>query len=490
MTQRVEPVDRFYALLRLVARFWIWFLFRDVAVRDAGRVPPAGPALLCVNHPNNLIDSLLVGAALPRKVHYLASASLFRNPLLAGFLARAGAIPVYRRQDDPDRADRSAETFAACRQALDEGHLLAIYPEGTTHAEARVQRIKTGAARIALDYEVARSWESGPPLAVIPVGLSFEARKSFRGRVLVAFGNPVALGPHVARAREDLMVAVQTLTEAIQTAMEAQVLHVDRIDAVEVVRTVEEFYRDDLARQLRAERGLGPEAVDVFRLSRTIVEAVAHFKADDPDRVVRMWHRIQQYRALLAEWHVRDQAVRARLGADAPGHPFRTSARAVVGLPVFLYGAVVNALPYFIPRWLGHTLGRKETDYATIRLLSSMVAFPLCWGLETWLVWRSAGAGWAIAFAASLPLSGLAAYHYLRGLDRLRAKTRFAVLALTGGQAASRLLAERRAILDELERAKADFLATRGAGHSPAGGPSAEATSGAETRPAPLGGSR
>ena len=31
--------------------------------------------------------------------------------------------------------------------------MLAIYPEGTTHAETRVQRIKTGAARIALDYE-------------------------------------------------------------------------------------------------------------------------------------------------------------------------------------------------------------------------------------------------------------------------------------------------------------------------------------------------
>ena len=53
---------------------------------------------------------------------------------------------------------------------------MAIYPEGTTHAEARVQRIKTGAARIALDYEASHPGE----LTMIPVGLSFEARKSFR----------------------------------------------------------------------------------------------------------------------------------------------------------------------------------------------------------------------------------------------------------------------------------------------------------------------
>ena len=81
------------------------------------------------------------------------------------------------------------------------------------------------------------------------------------------------------------MAAVQELTDAIQAAMEAQVVHVDRIDVAEFVRAVEELYRDELARQLRAERGLPPEAIDVFRLSRTIVEAVAHFKVHDPDRV-------------------------------------------------------------------------------------------------------------------------------------------------------------------------------------------------------------
>ena len=488
MSQHVEPTGHFYAFLRLVARFWIWFLFREVAVRETDRVPAAGPVLLCVNHPNNLIDSLLVGAVVPRKVHYLANASLFRNPVLARFLARAGVIPVHRRQDDSDRADRNAETFAASRRALEAGHVLAIYPEGTTHAETRVQRIKTGAARIALDYEEARApgrAEPTPPLVLVPVGLSFEARKSFRGRVLVAFGEPIPLGPHVARAREEPVAAVKGLTDAIQSAMEAQVVHVDRIDVAEVVRAVEDLYRDELVRQLRAEGGLPPEAIDVFRLSRAIVEAVAHFKVHDPNRVTGIWQRIQHYRALLAEWHVRDQAVRARLRAGEPHHRLRSSGAAVVGLPIFLYGTVVNGLAYFIPRWLAHAFARKETDYATIRLLSSVVAFPVFWGLETWLVWRLAGSGWAIAFAVTLPLSGLLAYHYLRGLDRLRARTRFAVLALTRRQAALRLLVERREILAALEHAKADFLATRER-HVPGGRDGPRTASDAETPPLPL----
>ena len=466
MSQHAEPAGPLYAFVRLVARFWIWFLFREVAVQGAGRVPATGPVLLCVNHPNNLIDSLLVGTVLPRKVHYLANASLFRNPILARFLAGAGAIRVYRRQDGPDRPDRNTETFTTSRQALEAGHVLAIYPEGTTHAETRVQRIKTGAARIALDYETTRAIPGSdphPPLALVPVGLSFEARKSFRSRVLVAFGEAVPLGPHAERARREPVVAVQDLTDAIQRAMEAQVVHVDRMDVAEMVRAVEDLYRGELVRQLRAERGLPPEAVDVFRLSRAIVEAVEHFRVHDPARVAAIWQRVQHYRALLAEWHVRDRAVGARLRKDAPRHRLRASGAAVIGLPLFLYGAVVNALPYFAPRSLARAFATKETDYATIRLLSSVVAFPLCWGFETWLVWRLAGSGWAVAFAITLPLSGLLAYHYLQGFDRLRSKTGFAILAMTHRQAAARLLAERRAILALLERAKADFLATRDA---------------------------
>ena len=188
---RRDTMDGLYRAVRAIGRFGLWFFFKSVDVRHPERVPPAGAVLLCINHPNNFIDSLLVGGAVGRKVHYLATAALFRNPLVGRFLRACGAIPVYRRQDDPDKMDRNLDAFEACFRAFREGRLVAIYPEGTTHAEVRVQRIKTGAARLALGYEAERPRE----LLVIPVGLNFDARKSFRGRVLVSFGSPVAVTP-------------------------------------------------------------------------------------------------------------------------------------------------------------------------------------------------------------------------------------------------------------------------------------------------------
>jgi glycerol-3-phosphate O-acyltransferase / dihydroxyacetone phosphate acyltransferase len=449
-------MDRFYRGLRAVARFWVWFFFKRVDVRHLERVPVHGPVLLCINHPNNLIDSLLVSAVLPRKVHFLATAALFRNPFFARFLRAAGAIPVYRRQDDPDKMDQNVDSFAACHLAFDGGHVVAIYPEGTTHAETRVQRIKTGAARIALDYEERRRPQA---LAILPLGLTFEARRSFRARVLVSFGLPLPVHPYLAAYREDPAKAVDGLTTAIQYAMEAQVVHVDRIDDTAIVRAVEELYRDELLRELREQGGIGDKEVDVLRLSRSIVDAVHYFKTREPERVEQIWRSIQGYRALLGEYRVRDETVRARLRRPRLPRRLLTSWEAVLGFPIFAYGAVVNALPYYVPRWLAHRTARRETDYATTRLLASIVAYPLFWGLEIWVVWMALGLRTATLFALTLPISGLIAYRYLVGAGRLRSQLRLGVLALRHGAVAKRLVAERQWLMAELERAKNDYMA-------------------------------
>jgi glycerol-3-phosphate O-acyltransferase/dihydroxyacetone phosphate acyltransferase len=454
-----ERMDRFYRAVRVVARFWLWVFFKAVDVRHPERVPREQPVLLCINHPNNFIDSLVVGAAVRRKVHYLTTAALFRNPLVARFLLAAGAIPVYRKQDDPDKMDRNTDTFAACAAAFERGALVAIYPEGTTHAEARVQRIKTGAARLAL------AWEAAHPrtLTMLPVGLTFEARKAFRARVLVSFGPPLPLHAYADAYREDPVKAVDALTRHLQEAMEAEVVNVERIDDARLLQAIEPLYRDVLARDVMEARGVGPREVDPVRLSRSIVEAIGWFKAREPERVESIWLRIRAYRALLAQYHLRDETVRARLERLPTHARLVYSWDAIVGLPFFVYGTLVNLLPYLLPRWLAQRLARKETDYATVRLLASVVAFPVFYGLQTWLVFRAAGGLAAALFALSMPLTGLIAYRYLAGAGRFGSRLRFVVLAATHDAAARRLVAERAAIVAELERAKSEWLgATKG----------------------------
>ncbi len=451
-------VGAFYTVVRVIARFWIWFFFERVEVRHPERVPDAGPVLLCINHPNNLIDSLLVGAVLPRQVHYLATATLFRNPLTRRFLVAVGTIPIYRRADDPGQMGRNIEMFAACDEALGRGRLVAIYPAGDTRAETKLQRTKTGAARIALGYEA----HAPGRIAVVPVGLTFEARKRFRGRVLVSFGEPVAVSPYLAAYRREPAKALHALTTAIHEAMEREVVRAERIDTAALARAVDAVCRGELEHELWEGSGLSARQPDPLPTSGPVVDAVEHLRERDPERVERLWQRILGYHAGLAAYRLRDEAVRTRLERAGERQRVARSWQTIVGLPLFAYGAAVNFLPYYLPGWLAGRMSRRPTDYATIRLLASVVAFPLLWALETALVGWAAGPRWALGFFVSLPLGGMIAYRYLAGTGRLRHQLRFGALLLTRAQEARRLVAERREILDELERAKRDDLGNPG----------------------------
>jgi glycerol-3-phosphate O-acyltransferase / dihydroxyacetone phosphate acyltransferase len=447
-------VDPFYAVVRMIARFWIWFFFDRVELRHPERVPRTGPVLLCINHPNNLIDSLLVGSVLPRKVHYLATAALFRSRLIARLLVALGAIPIYRKADNPNKMGRNWEMFTACEEGFDRGRLIAMYPEGATHSEAHLRQIKTGAARIALGYEA----HAPGRLTVVPVGLSFEARRRFRGRVLVSVGEPIDVSAYLASYPGEPAKALHALMTAIQAAMAREVVDVERIDMATLARAVEVLYRAEVERELWGELKIVGRPIDPFPTSAPIADAAEHFRKLDPGRIERLWQRILGYQAGLAAYRLRDEAVRSGLERAAEPRRVARSWQTIIGWPLFVYGAAVNFLPYYLPGWLAGRTSRRPTDYATTRLLASVVAFPLFWALETLLVTWVAGLRWAPAFFLSLPLGGLVAYRYLIGTGRLRHQLRFGALLLTRAQEARRLLAERREILDELDRARRDYL--------------------------------
>jgi hypothetical protein len=183
-----------------------------------------------------------------------------------------------------------------------------------------------------------------------------------------------------------------------------------------------------------------------------------HFREQDPERIERLWQRILGYHAGLAAYRLRDEAVQTRLEETAEPQRIARQWQTIVGFPLFAYGAAVNFLPYYLPGWLAGRMARRATDYATIRLLASVVAFPLFWSLETSFVGWAAGVRWALAFFLSLPLGGLIAYRHLVGTGRLRHQLRFGALLLTRAQEARRLLAERRELVDELDRAERDYL--------------------------------
>ncbi len=80
------------ALVRLV-RFALFVFFRQIVIVGGEHVPIDGPVLFAGNHPNSLIDPMLLFVAASRRMRLVAKDALFRSPILFGL----GAVPIVRR---------------------------------------------------------------------------------------------------------------------------------------------------------------------------------------------------------------------------------------------------------------------------------------------------------------------------------------------------------------------------------------------------------
>src|SRR2546425_13044320 len=111
-----------------------------------------------------------------------------------GFFCRAfDAIPVHRRQDVGSDPSQNRETFDAARAVLARGGAIAIFPEGQSHSDPKLRPLKTGAARIAFGAAVGLAQSS--PVRMVPAGLYYRAKRTFRSAALLHFGEPVVGQP-------------------------------------------------------------------------------------------------------------------------------------------------------------------------------------------------------------------------------------------------------------------------------------------------------
>ena len=195
----------FYAVLvRLVV-----LIVLGLNVRHRERLPAGGPAILVANH-NSHLDTLVLMTLMPLRLlprlRPVAAADYFlRNRLFAWFaLNVVGILPIHRsaggRHDDP---------LQSCREALDRGDILILFPEGSRGDPERLTRFKSGIAHLAL---------SRPQVPVFPVFLHGLGKALPRGEaLLVPFFCDVFVGERlpVSDDRRQYMQALDARMEAL-----------------------------------------------------------------------------------------------------------------------------------------------------------------------------------------------------------------------------------------------------------------------------------
>ncbi len=364
----------------------------------AERIPLDRPLVLVANHVNSLIDPLLLMAPLPVQPQLLAKSTLWKHPLVRPFLGLVGAIPVYRRQDEGQDMSRNLETFARCREVLAAGGVIGLFPEGKSHSEPALQPLRTGAARIVLEAE--RQW-AGLGTRIVPVGLLFDAKETFRSRALVQVGEPIDPAPEIAMQESDSAGAVRALTARVDEALKEVTLNYETWEEARLIARAADLYR----RRAPELPGRG-KLSEGFAYRRAFAEGYRRLRERHPEQVAAVAECVREYDRLLRAFGLRDDQV----GAAYPPSPVlrfigRTLLRLLVHLPVAVIGTVLSWPPYRIVGPLVRRLSREPDQTATYKVFSALILFLLAWGLEGWLVARLVGGQFGAWIGAAVTLS-------------------------------------------------------------------------------------
>jgi len=115
-------------------------------VNGLENVPKNAPFIIAANHASYMDHLIIMCNLVPylnKKIHHLAKKEHFDNIFKKAWHTYAGAIPL-------DRESGGKETLRWAVQALKKGKIIAIHPEGTRSLTGKLQKAKTGVARLAL----------------------------------------------------------------------------------------------------------------------------------------------------------------------------------------------------------------------------------------------------------------------------------------------------------------------------------------------------
>ncbi|GAA1147165.1 lysophospholipid acyltransferase family protein [Nesterenkonia lutea] len=212
-------------------------------VRGLHNIPSEGPAILASNH-LSFSDSVFIPVKVPRQVHFMAKDDYWARQGASGWVMKkffdlSGQIPM-----DRSGGAASQNSLNAGEQALRDGAVLGLYPEGTRSPDGRLYRGKLGIARLALNTQAPVI-----PIALIgtdkvqPIGKNIPRL----GRVGMIVGEPMTFESYHGNAEDRF--AQRAVTDEIM-------YRIMRLSGQEYV----DVYASDVKRQLEAEKAAAKAA--------------------------------------------------------------------------------------------------------------------------------------------------------------------------------------------------------------------------------------
>lgn len=366
--------------------------FKRIDVVGDERVPAEGPVIFAGNHPNALMDGWLLTARCGRwPLHFIANAKLWNYPLLGRLLDATGAVPVFRKEEHDGEVDNSG-AFDRLFEVIEAGNCIGVFPEGVSHTESQLVKLKTGTARIALSV-AARGKVN---VTIMPCGLNYMHRDRFRSQVLIEFGEPIVVGDDwIRKFRADERATVTELTEFLASSLKAVTLNAPDWTTLRFIQAARRLYKPKTAH-------LTPGTY--VELNRRFVETWE--RCGHEPEMAEFRRQIEDYQSRLEALGLKDYQLRQEITV---GKAFRRlvgrSLLAVMLLPVAIPGLILHLPAGWIAAAVGDRFSYETDDIATLKVFAAVAVLPLLYIIAAFLIGNYFGLGWALFAVVVLAIS-------------------------------------------------------------------------------------
>lgn len=210
-----------YYSFRILVKVALFFYMKRVKVAGKKNIPKKGAVLFTVNHPNALIDPLLVATSNRRINHFLVRAAVFKNPTVKKLLATLNLMPIYRIRDGVKELAKNQEIFDQCFSIFKKGQALMIFPEGSHNIKRTLRPISKGFTRILFG-----AIDKYPDLkiTIIPVGITYQNPSDYPTKASVIYGDPIIANEHYNK--KDIPGSTLTLRKMVAEQLKDRIVHI------------------------------------------------------------------------------------------------------------------------------------------------------------------------------------------------------------------------------------------------------------------------
>lgn len=446
-----------YSVIRFFVKIAAYIFFKRIHIKNLESIPTNVPLIIAANHPNTLLDPVVIAVNLKQTIHFLAKSTLFKTSVHRWLMSKLNMIPIYRKQDVPVELQANNEAiFKKCFEFLAKGGSIMIFPEGISLIERRLREIKTGAARIALGAEAENNF--GLNMAIVTIGLNYSAPEQFRSEVFINIHEPIFIKTYEELYKKNQHQAVEALTEQIRVNLEEQTIITKDDQEDELVKNIDKIYKNKLAQELHLADN---DIEEDFMITKGFTDALHYFEEKNPLKIIDLKEKVTKYSHQLNHLQIEDSFLSERKKRqNILSLLLLSTFYLLIGFPLYVFGLISNYIPYILPSKVADAFVKEIEFRASVMFVTGIFSFTIYHGVQVLAcqmffhnIWITA------AYAFFLPVSGFFTLFYWQKLESTAQYWRLFKLFFTKNAVIASLLKQRIEIIHWLESAKKEYLA-------------------------------